>query len=248
MSQPAIPIRERKYAQTKLALTREAVKQMKDKRFQDISAKELCDPIPISEVTFYNYFPKKTDLLVYLWELWQLETAWHLERWETEKGNIAIIESYFDLTAQGIEQYPWVLREAFGFFMQSPQEFRFQEVTIAERLLTFPELPGIEAVQFPKASSQQKLLYTYAERAIASGELPEGTEPNSVATILIVILSGVIMTLVATDPTQIRPTFRQMLRFLWQGLRMEDAQDIAHERALLEQTIRYTWTGTYLTS
>ena len=49
-----LSLRERKYAQTKVALARAARKRMRNNRLDEISVKELCETIPISEVTFYN--------------------------------------------------------------------------------------------------------------------------------------------------------------------------------------------------
>ena len=76
------PLRERKYAQTKIALATAVIDRLKEKRLNDISVKELCDTIPISEVTFYHYFSRKTDIFVYLLKVWHLHMEWHLKHWE----------------------------------------------------------------------------------------------------------------------------------------------------------------------
>ncbi len=244
-----ILLRERKYAQTKIALTREMVKHLNmQKKLRDIAVKDLCEAIPVSEVTFYNYFPKKTDMLVYLWQLWHLESAWHLQEWEKTKRNLEIIETYFEFTARGIEQYPWVLGEALAFFMQKREKFRFAELTVAERLLAYPELPGIETIDIPERPTQKAMLYSYVTRAIAGGELPKATDPDMVTNMLIAILSGVMMTVLETASGQMRSTYHRMLHFLWQGVRAEETtrEHVFQEQSINDNAFKHAWKGTYL--
>jgi hypothetical protein len=75
--QPDFPLRQRKYARTKLALMNAALERLKDKSLEEISVRELCEEAEVSEATFFNYFPSKTDLLVYFVQLWTIEAGWH---------------------------------------------------------------------------------------------------------------------------------------------------------------------------
>jgi AcrR family transcriptional regulator len=75
-----LSLRERKYAQTKVNLLRTTVAKLNEKRLDEISVRELCDEVFISEATFFNYFPQKSDLLVYYIKLWSLEMQWHIEK------------------------------------------------------------------------------------------------------------------------------------------------------------------------
>jgi AcrR family transcriptional regulator len=221
MAQHNISLRERKHVQTKLALTKAVIKRLKTKRLKDISVEELCEEVLISKVTFHNYFPRKTDILVYIWQLWHLEAAWHFQQWEQGETNIEIIEAYFEFIGRGIEKGAWVLNEVFAFLMQKREAFSVPELSVAERVSAFPDLPGIEDVQVPKHPGQNIELCRYVNRAIAQGELPKKTDPEMVVNILNSILGGVLMTLLRTDPMQIRPTYRAMLQVFWQWLRSE---------------------------
>lgn len=58
-----LSLREKKYAKTKLALLDAATERIGEKTFDAISVKELCEQAEVSEATFFNYFPKKQDLL-----------------------------------------------------------------------------------------------------------------------------------------------------------------------------------------
>ena len=251
MAQHNISLRERKHVQTKLALTKAVITRLKIKRLKDISVEELCEEVLISKVTFHNYFPKKTDILVYIWQLWHLETAWHFQQWEQGKTNIEIIEAYFDFIARGIEKGAWVLNEVFGFLIQKREAFSVHELNMAERVLAFPDLPGIEDVQVPKHPGQNIGLHRYINRAIAQGELPKESDPDMVVNILNSILGGVLMTLLRTDPMQIRPTYRAMLQFFWQWLRSESLEILKEsptENRQHQEITENIWMETYLLS
>ena len=71
-----IPLRERKSARIKLALLDAALERMLKRPFAEITVKELCEAVEISEVTFFNYFHAKNELLRYYLRLWSVEVFW----------------------------------------------------------------------------------------------------------------------------------------------------------------------------
>ncbi|MDY0093961.1 MAG: TetR/AcrR family transcriptional regulator [Candidatus Vecturithrix sp.] len=220
----SLSLRERKHAQTKIALAEAITERLKTYRLKDISVKEVCDTIPISEVTFYNYFPKKTDVLVYILQLWRLEMQWHLLGWEEEKSNLEVIEAYFDFAAQGVEEYPGVMAEALAYFTQKRGCLHFDDLSIAEKILAFPTLPGIEEIQLPPHPKEEKMLEKYIRRAIESGELPSQTDVDFVIHALDALFIGSMMTFYKDKPILLRQLYQQMLKILWKGL-WQDAKD-----------------------
>ena len=219
-----ISLRQRKYAKTKIALAKAAKERMRHNRLDDISVRELCDTIPISEVTFYNYFPQKSDLLLYIMRLWQLETQWYLYTWEPEKSNLELIEAFFDFVGQGFEEHPLVMNEILAFFVQRRGDICFEELSVAEKLMAYPGLKDIEHIQLPRSPKEEGILKVQVERAIAAGELPKDLSADSVSNMLGIILLGGLMTLHERNPTQIRATYRRMLKMLWKGLWAETAE------------------------
>ena len=104
-----IPLRQRKQAQTRLALLDAVLARLDGKRtLDDIPVKELCDAANISQASFFNYFPSKTDLLVYFVQIWSLDLA---GRVHTGAGGAAgssareAIESIFVSTAREARQH-----------------------------------------------------------------------------------------------------------------------------------------------
>jgi AcrR family transcriptional regulator len=220
-----ISLRQRKYAQTKIALAKAAEERIRYNRLDEISVRELCDTIPVSEVTFYNYFPQKSDLLLYIMQLWQLEIHWYLHKWEPEKSNLEQIEAFFEFAGQGFEEYPLVMNEILAFFVQRRGDVCFEELSVAEKLVAYPELKGIEHIQIPRYPKQEGILKVQIQRAIATGELPKELSADSVSNMLGIILLGGLMTLHEKNPTQIRATYRWMLKMLWKGLWAEVTEE-----------------------
>lgn len=213
-----ISLRQRKHAQTKVSLAKAAMERMRESRLDEISVRELCETIPISEVTFYNYFPQKTDLLGYILMLWQLEMIWKLQNQEGEKSNLEIIESFFDSAAQAFEEFPLVMNEALAFFLQQRGEVCWGEMSVAEKLIAYPDLIGIENVQIPKNPKEDKALLPYIEMAIEAGELPQTTDVEEVSRMLDSMLVGALMALSEKKSPNIKSMYRKMLKILWQGL------------------------------
>ncbi|NLE65671.1 MAG: TetR/AcrR family transcriptional regulator, partial [Elusimicrobia bacterium] len=58
-------LREKKFVKTKVSLMQEFMKRLKSTRFSEISIKEVCETVEVSESTFYNYFPQKVDVVCY---------------------------------------------------------------------------------------------------------------------------------------------------------------------------------------
>ena len=69
-------LRQRKFAKTRLALAEAVTHHLEAAPFETLSVKALTERVQISEATFFNYFPKKEDLSVYLERLWTLELNW----------------------------------------------------------------------------------------------------------------------------------------------------------------------------
>lgn len=217
-------LRERKHAQTKIALAQAVMERLRTKRLKDISVKEVCETIPVSEVTFYNYFPKKTDVLVYILQLWRLEMQWHLLVWEGKKSNLEVIETYFDFAARGVEEYPGVMAEALAYFTQKRGCVHFDDLSSAEKILAFPELIGIEEIQLPTNPKEKKLLEKYVTKAIEAGELPATIDIHFVIHTLDALFIGSMMAFHTDEPVLLRQLYQQMLKTLWKGL-WQDARD-----------------------
>lgn len=65
-----IPLRELKKAKSKIALYEAGLLFTQDRMFKDVLLDDICRTAGISRVTFFKFFGKKEDLLVYYMRVW----------------------------------------------------------------------------------------------------------------------------------------------------------------------------------
>jgi AcrR family transcriptional regulator len=209
-------LRERKYAQTKITLMKAAVQRLNQTPFESLSVKDLCDNVLVSEATFFNYFPRKSDLLAYIGQLWTLEVSWQGQQVARETPGLPAIQAVFDRTAQQIQAQPRLMGELIAWQARLREKPELASITLAERQLAFPELEGIEETP---GTGLETLLAANVQKAIDGGDLPGNTPINTVMVALLSIYYGVPLALRLANPAAIGNMYRQQLLLLWAGLR-----------------------------
>ena len=216
-SQPRPSLRERKFAKTRLALADAASHHLEAAPLESLSVKSLCERVQISEATFFNYFPKKEDLVVYLDRLWTLELNWYGQQAMQQHQGLAVIESLFRYTSIQIQKKPGLMGEIIAHEARSRERRPGPEITQAERMLAFSDLDGIES---SPDDSLEGLLRDSLQAAIEQGELPENTAISAAMVGLVSIFYGVPLALQHSNPAVIAAMYRQQLELLWKGLRV----------------------------
>ncbi len=216
MNLNGISLRERKYARTKLALLEAAVTRLKTRAFEAISVKELCDEAMVSEATFFNYFPKKSDLLVYFVQMWSIDVAWHALQAANGAGGTRAIEAIFARTAERARNRPRVMNEIIAFLARHRDEMVFRPVSLGERLMAFPDRDHLAELPDDAFDS---LLEPNIAQAIALGELPGTTSPAQTRVVLETIFFGVPLALGIARAAEVDRMYKEMLALTWSGLR-----------------------------
>ena len=209
-------LRERKFAKTRLALAEAASHHLEAASFEVLSVKSLCERVQISEATFFNYFPKKEDLIVYLDRLWTLELNWYGQQAMQQHQGLAVIDALFRYTSIQIQKKPGLMGEIIAHEARSRSRNPGPEITVAERMMAFSDLDGI--VSTPD-DSLEGLLRGSLQTAIEQGELPENIAISAAMVGLVSIFYGVPLALQHSNPAAIAAMYRQQLELLWKGLR-----------------------------
>jgi AcrR family transcriptional regulator len=209
-------LRERKFARTRLALAEAATQHMQAASFETLSVKALCEKVQVSEATFFNYFPKKDDLIVYLDHLWTLELNWYGQQSAAQHSGLAVIDAMFRYTSIQIQKKPGLMGEVIAHEARARQRSADPEITRAERLLAFPDLDGIDEMA---DDSLEHLLRTALQQGIDRGELPVNTAVTAAMVGLVSIFYGVPLALAHNNPAAIGAMYSQQLAILWEGLR-----------------------------
>jgi len=211
-----ISLRERKFAKTRLGLLKAAVEEMQEHPLEEISVKGLCEAVMVSEATFFNYFPRKTDLLTYYQALWTLELAWYGSRAAEANPGLAAITAVFRQAGQKIQSQPGVMGELIAYQARLRERPDVPEITHAERMLAFPELRGIDEME---STGLDQVLVPNLQYAIERGELPANTPLHATVVALVSLFYGVPLALLRANPQGIGSAYAHQLNLMWAGVR-----------------------------
>lgn len=214
----ALPLRPRKYARTRLGLLDAAVEAIRHRPLEEVTVRELCDAVAISEASFFNYFPRKSDLLVYYVQLWSIEMAWYAREFADARGGLGAIEEIFAMTARRVAENPAPMGEIIAGQARMTEPPTFHEISPAERFLAFPDLHDIEHLE---AQGLDTLLPPLIEKAVKAGELPRRTDRNAVLIALATIFLGLPVVLRRSPPSALQQSYHTQLQLLWAALRAD---------------------------
>jgi AcrR family transcriptional regulator len=209
-------LRQRKFARTRLNLARVLADALGQQSFDEVSVKQLCRNAEVSEATFFNYFPRKQDLLSYLVHLWVLELGWHVHQAAAELRGLAVVDALFAEVARTCESRPGVLAEMLAWIARGGSLDNELEISELEKQLAYPDLDGIASIPVKGIDAW---LLPPLEAAISNGDLPENTLLPLMLTSLLSLLFGVPLTLLASDPSRIAAAYRQQLALVLAGIR-----------------------------
>jgi len=214
-----LPLRARKRARTRLALLDALLSRIGPRGIDQIPVKELCAEVEISEVTFFKYFPAKSDLLTYFIQLWTIEMAWHASQAAQAQGSgLEAIGEIFARTAQDAARNIDIMLEIIAHQARMPKDLVLPGVSTAERLLRFPDLAGVETLP---SEGLEAILPRFLQVAIGKGELPPSSDIASLTLALSCIFFGVPLCVGRHDPAAIAPLYRQQLALVWAGAQGE---------------------------
>lgn len=166
-----LSLRDRKYASTKADLMNAILQRLATERLEDIKVRDICQEVMVSEPTFFNYFPSKTDVIVYRVQLWSIEVLWEIDQ-QLQQGasHLDIIRHVFDLTAQASLETPGMMAEIVAYQALQRAKLIFEPLKPAEYAHHFPAKPAIEDIA---AQGINQILADQVQAAHQNGELPE---------------------------------------------------------------------------
>ncbi|MEZ4219971.1 MAG: TetR/AcrR family transcriptional regulator [Polyangiaceae bacterium] len=216
----AIPLRERKFARTKMALLDATLERLKHKSLAEITVRELCDAAEVSEATFFNYFKKKDDLLRYFIQVWTLEVQLDADQRAGRDAGVAYIEAIFAHTAERMRDNPRVMLEIIGHMAlcsEAPEDCSHPTLTLAERVQRFPDLA--DAAVVADECEVDTMFRTAVERAVTRKELPESVNVDLVVGMLLSVFFGTPLWQGHVDMERIADLYAAQLATVWAGLR-----------------------------
>jgi AcrR family transcriptional regulator len=182
----------------------------------EVNVAEVCAEVGVSAPTFFNYFSAKTGALVFYVYLWSVEMQWHMDR--ATSGRRAL-EVLFDRTAKSIRKTPWLMPEIIVHQIrsapaQAKPEPALPPPSVADKLIRFPRLAGIEELQ---PLGIQTLVDKALLRAVDDAELPSSIDLELANRLLVSLFFGAAAS--QRNPKIVADTLSRGLELILDGLR-----------------------------
>lgn len=149
-----ITLRELKKAKNKIALYEAGLSLMKDRMFSQVMIEDICKSAEISKVTFFKFYQRKEDLLIYFMRVWLTERIIEIEQ-EGKKGFHAFRHLLSEV-AKEHQVRPGMMPSLISFLAEQNMQPCMPELSRAEVSLLFP---GQE-----EAGSQSPNMYVLFEQ------------------------------------------------------------------------------------
>jgi AcrR family transcriptional regulator len=212
-----ISLREKKFALKKVEILKIMLEKTETKCLGELSVKEIAESAMISEGTFFNYFPKKTDLLLYFIQMWCIEAVYLTEKKFSKTSGLKKIESFmqysFNNETIGNSR---IMYEIISFQALNTQGIYIDLETIsdAEKIIAFPYHNDIEQL---KLISFDNIIVEYILLAIELGELSPKTDIKKLMIILGSLFFGLPLVL-KQHPEMISESLSTALDAIWTAL------------------------------
>ena len=132
-------------AQTRLNVLDTVYRLSITSNFRDLKVKSIAEEIGITEMTFFNYFKKKEDILKYMMGIWALDLM-VLQHRQALTGEAAI-RRVFSHTAEQVKKHPRLLANFVASLLTSEIDPMANDIEAADRFLLYPDVPELYEVK-----------------------------------------------------------------------------------------------------
>ncbi len=137
-------------AQTRLNVLDTVYRLSHEQAFKDMKAKAIAEEVGITEMTFFNYFPKKEDILKYMMGIWAFDLL-VLQKKQPLQGEAAI-RRVFSHTADQIKQHPRLMANFVASLLTSELDPNAHTIEPADRYLLHPDTPELLEETIPSGN------------------------------------------------------------------------------------------------
>lgn len=213
-------LREIKHAKTKIAIMNAFIKRLEKTRFDDISIREICRSVEVSEGTFFNYFPEKIDIINYYTNLMFIEVIWKARQDVPEGEYLVLINAFFARIAEEMLAYDNIVYQIISLTIIQRERPKTVAISNLEREIYFPNYEGIRDIQTMLVDD---FLKECLLKAVKNGELTKDVSINDVLVSLTTILVGTLLAIKFSNIKDKSYHYRRQLQFLWNGLGVKKA-------------------------
>lgn len=128
-------------AQTRLDILAAVYQLSNSCNFRDLKVKSLVEKAQITEMTFFNYFKKKEDILRYMMGIWALDQM--VAQFQKPLFGEAAIRRIFSLTVEHVKKHPGLLVSFISYLVTNEIAPTAADIEPADRYLLYPNEPKI---------------------------------------------------------------------------------------------------------
>jgi len=203
-----ISLRELKKAKTKIALYEACLSLIEDKMFREVMLDDICRKAEVSRVTFFNFFQRKEDLLIYFMRIWLTERIIEIET--EQKRGFAAIRHLLNKVAQQTEEKPGLMPSLISFLVEMKMHPCMPELSEAEIRLLFSGHEEVGA----KTPDMHQLFHRCMSEAVMNGELKKEFTAETAVKVLFTVFYGAFLTAQLYGSSNIADFYESHLRLL----------------------------------
>lgn len=168
--------REKKAALIKFKALEYVLNESKRKNFEDIQVVDICKYVGISKVTFFKYFTRKEDLLLYYKSILTLRLIIMLTQKNLE--GMPALNLLIHQFANEFSERPSVVIGVINYLTKSVNHVSPMRVKQSERILFFPEAESLkyEMISLNELVEQQMLDVVFKKQSALSANSRQLTE------------------------------------------------------------------------
>jgi AcrR family transcriptional regulator len=205
--------RELNTARNKQAILKALLARMHNEVFDLIKISDLCNDARVSQASFYNYFPQKTNILIYYIQLWAVKMHWQITIKKQLLGLDAIEQLFFDTAIICAEQ-PQLMSEIIAFQAKNSKPEGVKPLTAADKHVAYPDFIGIEDIVLEDLTA---LLTTNIKWAIENKTLPAASNIAALTVALAAIFFTVPIIFNRCPFEEIKSAYAQQLNIFKHG-------------------------------
>ena len=118
--------------------------------FRDLKVKSVVEKVNITEMTFFNYFAKKEEILKYMMGLWALDLM-VLQHRNPLTGEAAI-HRIFQRTAKQVKAHHGLMVSFLSYLVTSEIDPSANDIEAADRYLLYPDIPELFESKIPSGN------------------------------------------------------------------------------------------------
>lgn len=208
MQYSEIPLRELKKAKNKIALYEASLSLMEDRMFSQVMLEDICKRAEISKVTFFKFYQRKEDVLIYFMRVWLTERIIEIDN-QGKKGFQAFRHLLLHIAEEN-KVRPGMMPSLISFLAEQNMQPCMPELSPAEVSLLFPGQEE-EGSQSPNMFA---LFLRFMEEEEQSGNLNKHLTLEQAVQICFTIFYGAFLTAQLYNSPEIGHFYETHLRLL----------------------------------